>query len=198
MIKFDNLSKERPYKIFKEKYDESSKAHQLNIEAICISSYSNELKEVNARFVNLKLINKKNFIFFSNYASPKAKEFNAHSQIIALIYWNSTNTQIRLKANIKKTSTNFNKTYFSQRDKNKNALAISSNQSLPIESFEQVRKNYNKSIMEDNLEECPNHWGGFEFKPYYFEFWKGHESRLNERDVYEMKNGKWENYILEP
>ena len=52
--------------------------------------------------------------------------------------------------------------------------------------------------MEDNLEECPNHWGGFEFKPYYFEFWKGHESRLNERDVYEMKNGKWENYILEP
>ena len=44
--------------------------------------------------------------------------------------------------------------------------------------------------MKDNLDECPNDWGGFLFKPYYFEFWKGHESRLNERDVYEIKNGK--------
>lgn len=198
MIKFNNLSKEKPYSIFKKEYDESLKAHQLYIEAMCISSYSNELKEVNARFVNLKSIDKKNFIFFSNYASPKAKEFNSHSQITALIYWNTTNTQIRIKANIKKTSLKYNRTYFSDRDKNKNALAISSNQSLPIKSYEQVRRNYNKSLAEDNLDICPNDWGGFSFKPYYFEFWKGHKSRLNERNVFEMKNGKWENYILQP
>jgi pyridoxamine 5'-phosphate oxidase len=198
VIKFNNLCKEKPYSIFKKKYDESLKAHQLNIEAMCISSYSNELKEVNARFVNLKSIDKKNFIFFSNYLSPKAKEFHTHSQITALIYWNSTNTQIRLKANIEKTSTKFNETYFLNRDKNKNALSISSNQSLRIESYGQVKENYNKSLMKNNLDKCPNYWGGFSFEPYYFEFWKGHGSRLNERDVYELKNGNWNNYTLEP
>ena len=48
MIKFDNLSQDRPYIVFKEKYNESFKAKQDNIEAICISSYSQKNKEVNA------------------------------------------------------------------------------------------------------------------------------------------------------
>ena len=91
MIEFKNLSNETPYLILKEKYDESLKANQQNIEAISISSYSDESKEVNARYVNLKFVDDKKFIFFSNYLSPKSKEFNNHNQITALIYWNSIN-----------------------------------------------------------------------------------------------------------
>ena len=59
-----------------------------------------EVKEVNARFVNLKFVNDKNFIFFSNYNSPKSHDFREHNQITALIYWNNTNTQIKMKATI--------------------------------------------------------------------------------------------------
>ena len=84
MITFNNLSKSAPYLIFKEKYDESHDANQKNIEAICISSFSRESNEVNARFVNLKFINDKDFIFFSNYSSIKAKDFYSHSQITAI------------------------------------------------------------------------------------------------------------------
>ena len=104
MIEFDKLSRETPYSVFKDKYDESLKAKQENIEAICISSYLPEKKEVNARYVNLKFIINKDFIFFSNYNSPKSQEFNTHDQISALFYWSSTNVQIRIKAHIKKTS----------------------------------------------------------------------------------------------
>ncbi len=64
MIEFNNLSKDIPYLVFKEKYDNSIKADQKNVEAICIASYSSNQKEVNARFVNLKFINDKEFIFF--------------------------------------------------------------------------------------------------------------------------------------
>ena len=98
MIIFNNLSDESPYLVFKEKYDESLKAKQKNIEAVCISSYSSEMKEVNARFVNLKFINEKEFIFFSNYESVKSKDFLSHNQITALIFWQNTNVQIRIKA----------------------------------------------------------------------------------------------------
>lgn len=198
MITFNNISKETPYLILKEKFDQSLKANQENIEAISISSYSNDTKEVNSRFVNLKFIKEKEFIFFTNYDSCKSKDFNSHNQITALIFWNSINTQIRIKAKIKKTPIEFNKDYFKNRNPKKNALAISSNQSSPINSYEMVQNNYNNSLRLDNLKECPDSWGGFSFTPYYFEFWEGHESRLNKRDVYELNINEWKHYILQP
>ena len=198
MIKFNNLSNDAPYIIFKEKYDDSLNSKQANIEAICISSYSSKNNEVNARFVNLKYVEDKEFIFFSNYKSPKSKDFASHDQITALIYWSSINVQIRMKAKINQTSREFNLSYFAERDMKKNALAISSNQSTQIESYQDVFKNYNKSLKNDNLIECPEYWGGYSFIPYYFEFWEGHESRLNKRDVYEIKNSEWTHYFLQP
>ena len=198
MIQFKNLSEETPYLIFKDKYDDSRKANQPQIEAICIASYSLKEKEVNARFVNLKFVNDKEFIFFSNYKSLKSQDFNSHSQITAVIYWNSINLQIRIKAKIKPTTREYNLAYFAQRDKKKNALAISSDQSSQIASYDDVYKNYDKSLKTDCLTECPKYWGGYSFTPYYFEFWEGHELRLNKRDVYEMKSSKWQHTILQP
>tara|TARA_Y200000002_G_C22533345_1_gene600717 strand:+ start:160 stop:756 length:597 start_codon:yes stop_codon:yes gene_type:complete len=198
MIEFNNLSQETPYSVFKEKYNESVQANQTNIEAMCIASYSLNQKEANARFVNLKFINDKEFIFFSNYQSPKAKDFIYHDQITALIYWSSINVQIRMKAKIKKTSRKFNLEYFAQRDINKNALAISSEQSEQIASYDDVHKNYEKSLQNNNLKECPGHWGGYSFIPYYFEFWEGHESRLNKREAYKVKDSIWTHSYLQP
>ena len=198
MIKFLNISDELPYKIFKNRYDDAVSANQSIVEAICISSYSSSNKEVNARFVNLKFVNEKEFIFFSNYDSPKSEDFKSHNQITAVLHWSSINVQIRMKAKINKTSREFNLKYFSGRDEKKNALAISSNQSRPVSSYKKVYDNYNKSLNNDNLKDCPEYWGGYTFVPYYFEFWEGHESRLNKREVYEMRNGHWEHFILQP
>ena len=197
MIKFEDLIQETPYLIFKENYEKALKANQKNIEAISISSYSNEKKEVNSRYVNLKLVNKRRFIFFSNYNSPKSKEFEKHNQITALIYWNNINIQIRMKALIKKTSKDFNQSYFSKRDKKKNALAICSKQSNPIDSYETFQNKFDFSLKNNVLNICPDYWGGYSFIPFYFEFWEGHESRLNKREVYELKDDKWIHSFLQ-
>ena len=191
MIQYNNLSKELPYLVFKKKYEDSLNANQKNIEAITIASYSTFKKEVNARYVNLKIVEDKRFIFFSNYNSPKSHEFSAHNQIMALIYWSSTNTQIRMKACIEKTSKEYNRAYFAKRDKKKNALAISSKQSSPIDSYAALQKNYELVLQSNNLSECPDYWGGYAFTPFYFEFWEGHDSRINKRETYELQNDKW-------
>jgi pyridoxine/pyridoxamine 5'-phosphate oxidase len=136
--------------------------------------------------------------FFSNYDSPKAFSFNSHNQIAALVYWPSINVQIRMKAKIKKTSNEYNQKYFFDRSEEKNALAISSNQSKLIDSYSQVKENYNKSLKNDDLKKCPEFWGGYSFTPYYFEFWEGHESRLNKREVYEKSDDSWKHLILQP
>ena len=198
MITFSNSNSEIPYIKLKQKYNDALNLNQKNIEAISISSYSSESKEVNSRFVNLKFIDNNNFIFFSNYNSPKSREFKEHNQITALLYWNTINTQVRLKATIKKTSNEFNQTYFANRSEQKNALAISSNQSDSIDSFESVIRNYNKSLKLDNLKECPEYWGGYSFTPYYFEFWEGSDFRLNKRVSYSLVNSKWVKAYLQP
>ena len=129
MIRFIEINKETPHMIFKDKYEEALNAGQKNIEAISISSYNIQKPEVDSRYVNLKFIINNDFIFFSNYNSPKALAFNHYDQIAALVYWPTVNIQIRMKAKIKKTSKEFNQKYFFDRSKEKNALAISSNQS---------------------------------------------------------------------
>ena len=198
MIEFKNLSQEIPYKILKEKYDIALDAGQDSINAICIASYSSKTREVNARYVNLKIVKDKEFIFFSNYNSIKSSDFRSHNQISALIYWNAINIQIRMRAQIRKTSKEFNQKYFSDRSEEKNALAISSNQSKQIDSYSQVKENYNKSLESDDLKKCPEYWGGYSFIPYYFEFWEGHESRINKREVFDKINGIWKHLFLQP
>ena len=198
MIKFINLNQEIPYLLFKEKYDEALNKGQKVIEGISISSFNKEINEVDSRYVNLKFITDKEFIFFSNYNSPKASSFNSHNQIAALLYWPSINVQIRMKAKIKKTSNEYNQKYFFDRSEEKNALAISSNQSKLIDSLDVVKENYTKSLQNDDLKKCPEYWGGYSFTPYYFEFWEGHKSRLNKREVYEQNNDAWSLLILQP
>jgi len=198
MIEFTNLSNERPFQLFKNNYEEAINAGQKYIEAISISSFNKEINEVNSRFVNLKFITNDEFIFFSNYDSPKASAFISFNQIAALIYWPSINVQIRIKARIKKTSNAYNQKYFFDRSADKNALAISSYQSKPIDSYSQVIENYQESLKNDNLKKCPDFWGGYSFTPYYFEFWKGHESRLNIREAYKQIDNNWKCITLQP
>ena len=147
MIQFNNIKQETPYLLFKKKYDEAFNAGQKSIEAISISSFNTITKEVDSRYVNLKFITYEEFIFFSNYDSPKAISFNSHKQIAALVYWPSINTQIRMKAKIKKTSIDYNQKYFSNRSKEKNALAISSDQSKLIESYSKVKEKIEVKII---------------------------------------------------
>jgi pyridoxamine 5'-phosphate oxidase len=199
MIKFINLSSEKPYIYFQSLYQEALANEQRGIEAISIASYNQKINEVEARYVNLKYISDNEWIFFSNYNSPKADQFLSHNQVSVLIFWPSINIQIRMKAKIFKTSPEFSDQHFQGRTIEKNALAISSNQSHVINSFEKVAENFNKTLEAMTPDTVrPNFWGGFSFTPYYFEFWKGHTNRLNKRNVFEQKDGEWVERLLQP
>ena len=199
MINFLNPSHEKPYVLFESLYQKAIENGQKGVEAISVSSYNEPLKEVEARYVNLKYIDNNEWIFFSNYLSPKANQFESHDQVSVLIYWASINTQIRMKAKIFKTSSEFSDEHFQGRTKEKNALAISSNQSQAVDSFDQVTKNFNETLEIMTSETPrPDFWGGYSFTPYYFEFWQGHENRLNKRHVFMQEDDQWTERLLQP
>jgi len=198
MIVFRNHSQEIPFKKLKSFYDEAVLKKQKIVEAISVSSYCPKEKEVFSRYVNLKYVDSNKLIFFSNYNSPKAKQFELHKQVSLSIFWNVTNVQIRMRGIIDKTSSEFNEVYFAARSQEKNALAISSDQSKKINSYDDVVQKYQNTLKSKDLKSCPSYWGGFSFEPYYIEFWQGHESRINKRLAYEKISDVWNEYFLEP
>ena len=199
MIKFFNTPLDEPYLAFRDLYQNALNINQDYIEAICISSYSKKNEEVNSRYVNLKYIEDDKWVFFTNYNSPKNDEFINHSQISCTFFWHKTNTQVRIKANIHKLSQAKSDEHFSIRSDDKNALAISSNQSAPIDSYASVELNYKKTLNSDvDLRIRPEYWGGYYFTPYYFEFWTGHKSRLNKRVAFSLNKNLWVKIFLEP
>ena len=199
MIDLANIVSDTPHIKFLDLYNKAIQKKQRGIEAIAISSYDKSSNEVESRFVNLKYISENEWIFFSNYQSPKAMQFKSHDQISALFYWGAINTQIRLKAKINKTPIEFSDNHFQSRTKEKNALAISSNQSQPIDSFDSVKENFQITLASmGSQSQRPEYWGGYSFIPYYFEFWEGHENRLNKRQVFHQEDGSWRETLLQP
>jgi pyridoxamine 5'-phosphate oxidase len=199
MIDISNICNEEPYLEFIKFYEKAIEKKQKSVEAISISSFNKILNEVDSRYVNLKYIKKNEWIFFTNYLSPKADQFLIHNQIAASFYWPKVDIQIRIKAKIFKTDEFFCDDHFASRSIDKNALAISSFQSMEISSYEKVIENYNNQLRKSNkLLSRPSNWGGFSFTPYYFEFWEGHKTRLNKRVCYELFNTDWKKKFLQP
>ena len=198
MIEFINLNRSEPYSIFEDLYKKAINKKQKHIEAIAISSINEKMNSPDSRFVNLKYVINDEWIFFSNYESPKADQFFQNCNISCLFFWEKINTQIRMKAKISKTNSKISDRHFSKRSKPKNALAISSKQSKEISSYEKIKDNFKMTLSSENLMKRPDYWGGFSFTPYYFEFWEGHDSRLNRRMVFELNNNQWNNFILQP
>lgn len=199
MININDISDEAPYKEFTKFYKKALRTKQKNIEAVCISSFDSISKESNSRFVNLKYIIGDEWIFFSNYSSPKADEFVKNPNISAVFFWSEVNIQIRMKAKIYKTDTIFSDKHFKNRDKSKNALAILSEQSKFINNYDSFLNTYKNTIKDiSETQTRPSFWGGYTFKPYFFEFWQGHKKRVNKREVFKSKNNKWETYFLQP
>ncbi len=193
-IKFKNPSK--PMLCLKEFYDYAVKNGEKFPEACAISS-SDRCNNVDSRFINIKYILDDELIFFSNYKSPKAKQFESCSKISALFFWNTINVQIRIKAKIAKTNSKFSDLHFMDREESKNILAIISDQSKEISSYEDIVDKYN-NFNNTQLIKRPEYWGGYSFKPYYFEFWEGHENRINKREAFILNKSSWENFFLQP
>ena len=199
MITFLDYIDDEPHNLFYQLYNEALKKKQVSIEAVHISSWDESTNEADSRIVNLKYIKTNEWIFFSNFDSPKSNQFDLHNKITAIFFWPSINSQIRIKAKIYKTNASFCDEHYKKRSTEKNALAHSSEQSKIIGTYNEVVDNYNKALKNTKmLLNRPKNWGGFSFIPYKFEFWKGHNSRLNKRDVFIKENNSWKAITLQP
>ncbi|MDA9591793.1 pyridoxamine 5'-phosphate oxidase [Pelagibacteraceae bacterium] len=183
-------------------YDPELKLEQNDPNAICISSVDVSGMP-NGRYVLLKDVSEKGFLFYTNLKSQKGKElFEAGKG--ALTWWSrAQNKSVRAQGSIEQVSDDIADTYWASRKEDAKISAILSKQSDEVASREQLEEEFAKLKVEyagKNIPR-PDHWSGVIICPQKIEFWEAtsaYTSRLHNRFIFELNDNQWTTKRLYP
>lgn len=156
--------------------------------------------DVSARTVLLKYLDKRGFVFFTNYNSRKSKDLFENPKAALTFYWPSLNRQISVKGLVQKLPKEESEKYFNSRPRLNQLLASASNQDQEIDSIDEILSRIEEidQKYKDQPLPRPDHWGGLLLKPTYIEFWQGGQGRVNLRFAYSLNQDKWSLKQLSP
>ena len=193
----EDLSK-NPIQQFRKWLDDAIETKIYEPNAMVLATSNNEMPR--SRYVLFKNIIEDKIIFHTHYESPKALEIFSNPNVSGIFYWAEIHRQVRFQGIAKKASSKISDESFASRPRGGQLSAWASYQSRLISSRDDVTKKIDELNEKYKNQEIPrpDFWGGFHFKPYYFEFWTGDSSRINKREVFEFKGKDWQKYFLEP
>ncbi len=154
-----------------------------------------------ARTVLLKGVDKRGFIFFTNYDSRKGRELAVNPEATLVFYWSDLERQVCVTGAVTKLPREESEAYFKSRPKGSQLAAWISKQSEVIDSrnvLEERWKEFATKHPGDDVPLPPN-WGGYALSPTRIEFWQGRPNRLHDRFSYTRQpDGSWSIERLAP
>ena len=153
-----------------------------------------------ARIVLLKELEPEGLVFYTSYASRKARDLAAHPWAAAVLYWEPMHRQIRIEGAIERVTAAESDAYFAVRPRGSQLGAIASPQSEPIASRQALEARVaavERAAGEGPLLR-PETWGGYRLVPDQIELWQGQPSRLHDRVRYLRVDGGWQRDRLAP
>jgi pyridoxamine 5'-phosphate oxidase len=151
--------------------------------------------------VLLKGVDKRGFVFFTNYDSRKGQEIAANPRAALVFFWAPLGRQVRVTGRVSKVSAAESDAYFASRPLGSRFGASISRQSAVIESRDVLERKFAKIDAEYPAGDPPRpkFWGGFRVRPDEIEFWQGVENRLHDRLRYRRRrDGSWKVERLSP
>ena len=157
-------------------------------------------KRISSRVVLLKDFSSEGFVFYTNYQSRKAKEFQENPNLSLIFFWPQFERQIRIEGKAKNLSAAISDQYFAGRPRQSQIATWVSEQSsvIPDRKFLENKFREAETKFKSLPVPRPENWGGVLVVPDYFEFWQGRESRLHDRICYERKSESWKIKRLAP
>jgi pyridoxamine 5'-phosphate oxidase len=151
-----------------------------------------------SRVVLLRGLEDSGLRFYTNYASRKGQEFDAHGFACVNFWWGSLERQVRVEGAISRVSSQESDAYFNSRPYESQLASAASPQSQPATRTELEALVEALRLEHPERVPRPAHWGGFRIVPDRFEFWQGRPARLHDRIVYTFEAGIWRLQRLAP
>lgn len=193
--------KHDPIKKFETLWDKASKNSPLRQpNAICLSTINRD-GFPDGRFVDLKGIDNRCFVFCTSLKSKKAREISKNPKIALTIWWDHVGIQVRITGTAIVASDNEAVIHWQKRSRESQINSHCSDQSQEITDINELRDKidyFKKNLNSESVIPKPADWGCFKLQPVKIEFLSFNENRLHIRELYEIKNDKWEKSLLQP
>jgi pyridoxamine 5'-phosphate oxidase len=145
------------------------------------------------RMVLLKGADERGFVFYTNYASRKAREMEDNPWASLCVYWPRLEIQVRAEGKVQRTSAEESDAYFRTRPRQSQLGAWASRQSEPMSGGGDLLARVARTLVRFPVGEVPRpaFWGGYRLLPDVVELWFGRPFRLHERHVYVRSGSVW-------
>lgn len=183
---------EKPTELFYRWFHEAEKTEISYANAMALAS-SDGQNRAQVRIVLMRDLNENGVFFYTNYESDKGRALEENPYAEVNFHWKSQEKQIRIAGRVEKISAEESDKYFAGRPHQSRIGAWASDQSRPMEKYEDFEQRI--AEFENKFEGIENpprpaHWGGFRIIPEKYEFWEEMPFRLHKRFVYTRENIK--------
>jgi pyridoxamine 5'-phosphate oxidase len=181
-----------PIEQFRRWFDEAVAAGQAEPEAMAVATAAADGRP-SVRYVLLRGVDERGFVFFTNGRSRKGAEMEANPRAALAFRWEVTQRQVRVGGPVAPIPPSESDGYFSARPRLSQLSAWASDQSRPVSGREELDQRMAEfsSRYEGADVPRPPWWGGYRVEPAEVEFWQQGPFRMHDRLVYERAGGDW-------
>ena len=179
--------------------DEAHRAGIPNYEAMALAT-AGQGGRTSVRFVLLKGIDERGFVFFTDARSRKGRELRNNPCASLAFYWQPKGRQVRVEGQVEQVTPAEADAYWSTRPRQSRLAATASHQSNKLKSRAELVERCARLAMKFKGHEVPRprYWNGFRVHPDEIEFWTQRPYRLHHREIYVRRTRGWQYSLLQP
>jgi pyridoxamine 5'-phosphate oxidase len=180
-----------PIALFRDCLERAQRAGGADPTAVALATASEGRPSV--RYVLLKGVDGRGFVFYTNYNSRKAGELAANPRAALAFHWPTIGTEVRAQGPVTRAGAEESDAYFDTRARWSQLGAWASRQSAPLPTRALLIARWLAwaVFFFGRRVRRPPFWGGFRLAPERIEFLRDVGEGRIERSLFVRKGGEW-------
>jgi pyridoxamine 5'-phosphate oxidase len=188
-----------PIALFRRWFAAAERAGGPLPEAIALAT-ADRRGRPSVRYVLLKHVDQRGFVFFTDGRSRKGGELAANPEAAFACYWDALGKQVRVEGRVSVVTAAEAEAYWATRPRESRLAAAASRQSATLARHAELQARWRALGRHHPGDDVPRPaaWTGYRIAPRAIEFWTRGDFRLHRRERFERRRGGWTRRLLQP